>query len=357
MRTKLRAILMGLTAALVLASATLPALAAPDDAREHDRMRAQVAAAAEKAIQQQGGCRVLLKVDAEGLRQATLTDQRDELYRIVREGKIPFSGLAMHDGIVEIRIADPRDRDRVAAKLAPPAEGPRGIAITDTGDGLLRLAPTDAAFADRLHDLVLDSMTTIVELLRSNGVQQAGLQFDGADRVRVLLPGVSDPDRIAAMLTQRRQVTFRLVDLSITPELALRGAMPAESEVLYGFKDKIPYLLVKEAAMNGDDVGVVLPGFDQATKQPIVSLRFNGRGTRRLGHVTAENVGRPLAIVLDGAVLSAPVIREPITGGSLQISGNFTVEEVNNIATLLRTGTPGGRLSAVSQEVVSPGGK
>src|SRR5262249_23958338 len=150
-----------------------------DVAKENDRMRAQIAAAAEKAIEQQGGCRILLKVDADGLRQATLTEQRDEVYRIVREGKIPFSGLTMHDGGVEIKIADARDRQRVAAKLAPPAEAPRGIAITDAGDGLLRLAPTDAAFADRLHDLVLDSIATIVELLRADGIQQAGLQFDG----------------------------------------------------------------------------------------------------------------------------------------------------------------------------------
>jgi preprotein translocase subunit SecD len=356
MRMKLRATLTSLTAALVLASAILPAVAASDEA-QNDRMRAQIAAAAEKAIQQQGGSRILLQVDAGGLREAMLTDLRDDVYRIVREGKIPSSGLAMREGGVEIRIADQKDRARVASKLAPPAEGSRGTAITDAGDGLLRLAPTDAAAAERLHDLVLDSMATIVELLRVDGVQQAGLQFDGADRIRVLLPGVGDPGRIATMLIQRRQVTFRLVDLSVAPELALRGAVPAESELLYGRKDKTPYLLLKEAAMNGDDIGVVLPGFDQATKQPIVSLRFNGRGTRRLAHVTAENVGRPFAIVLDDAVLSAPVIREPITGGSLQISGNLAVQEANNIAMLLRTGTPAGRLSIVSQETVTPGGK
>lgn len=352
-----RTMLKAFTAALFLASATLPALAASDAAKDVDRMRAQVAAAAEKALVQQGGSRIVVRVDTDGLREATLTQLRDDLYRIAREGKIPFSGLAMRDGGVEIKIADAKDRERVATKLAPPAEGSHGIAITDAGDGSLRLAPTDAAFADHLHDLVRDSMAMIEELLRDGGITLAGEQPDGTDRIRVSVPGVNDPDRVVAILTKKRQVVFRLVDMAMTPEAALKGSMPEQSEVLYGLKDKTPYLLQKEAAMSGDDVSDVAPGFDPATKLSITSFRFNARGTRRLAHITQENVGRPFAIVLDDTVLSAPVIREPITGGSLQLSGNLTVQEASNIAMLLRAGTPAGRLSVVAQEAVAPGGK
>jgi len=357
MRPKVQAMLKALTAALFLASVTLPALAASDEARNVDRMRAQIAAAAEKALAQQGGCRVVLKVDADGLREAMLTQLRDDVYRTVHEGKIPFSGLAMRDGVIEIRVASSKDRGRVAAKLAPPAEGPGGIAITDAGDGSLRLATTDTAFADRLHDLVRDSMAMIDELLRDGGIKLAGEQPEGTDRIRVSVPGVNDPDRVVAMLTKKRQVAFRLVDITMTPELALKGNMPEQSEILYGLKDKTPYLLQKEALMSGEDVSDVAPGFDPATKLSVTSFRFNARGARRLAHITQENVGRPFAIVLDDAVLSAPVIREPITGGSLQISGNLTVQEASNIAMLLRAGTPAGRLSVVSQEAVPPGGK
>jgi preprotein translocase subunit SecD len=354
----LRTTLKALVAAFALASAVFPALAASSDAQEVDRMRATIAANAEKALQKQGGSRLLLKVDADALREAMVTELRDDVYRIVREGKIPFSGLAMRDGGVEIRIAEARDRERVARTLVPPAQAPSGggaIAVTDAGDGTLRLAPMDAAFAERLRDMVRDSIAMIEELLRDGDIKQAGLSPDGTDRVRVVMPGITDPERVSAMLTKKRQLGFRLVDVSIAPELAQRGAVPESSEVLYGFKDKTPYLLLKDIALTGDVVSYVGPGFDSATKTPIVSFRFNANGARRFAHITQENVGRPFAIVLDDTVLSASVIREPITGGTGQISGNLTLQEANNLAMLLRSATPAGHLILVEQQVVAPG--
>jgi preprotein translocase subunit SecD len=137
-------------------------------------------------------------------------------------------------------------------------------------------------------------------------------------------------------------------------EDALSNGSPAGSEVLYGFKDKTPYLLLRESALDGDDIADAGPGFAPGTEKPVASFRFNARGTRRLAHITEENVGKPFAIVLDDKVLSAPVIREPITGGSCQISGNFTLEEANSIAMLLRAGALPGHLSVVEQQVVAP---
>jgi len=135
MARTIRTTIKGLIVAGMLASAAALAMAASSDAQAVEGMRATTAANAEKALAKQGGSRFLLRVDAAALREAMLTDLRDDVYRIVRDGKIPFSGLAMRDGGVEIRIADARDRERVAGKLAPPAEGPRGIAVTDAGDG------------------------------------------------------------------------------------------------------------------------------------------------------------------------------------------------------------------------------
>lgn len=357
MNPSLRTPLTRLAAAFILASATLPTTTRADDAQDVDRMRAATAANAENALQKQGGSRIVLKVDADGLRDAVVTELRDEVYRIVREGKIPFSGLAMRDGGVEIRIAEPRDRERVSGKLTAPTQATRGAAVaaTDNGDGLLKLAPTDAAMAGRLHEQVRDSMAMIEDLLANEGIKQAGLAPDGADRIRALLPATTDPERVSAMLTRKRQLAFRLVDVSVTPELALRGPVPEGSELLYGFGDKTPYLLLKEVVLTGDDVSYVGPGFDSATGRPVASFRFNAHGARRFAHVTAENVGRPFAIVLDDAVLSSSVIREPITGGSGQISGNFTLKHANNIAMLLRSGTLAGHLSLVEQQVVEAG--
>jgi preprotein translocase subunit SecD len=94
----------------------------------------------------------------------------------------------------------------------------------------------------------------------------------------------------------------------------------------------------KRIAMPGDNLTDAQASFDQRTNEPVVTFHFNPAGTRQFARVTGENVGRPMAVVLDGVVLAAPVIREPITGGSGQISGGFTLERANDLAAMLRSG-------------------
>jgi preprotein translocase subunit SecD len=360
-----RAKTTGLIVAFILASATLSAMSAPgapasDDAQEVDRMRAAIAANAGKLLEKQGGSRILFKVDAGALHEAMVTDLRDDVYRILREGRIPFAGLAVRDGGVEVRIADAKDQQRVLSKLEPSTEAAQSrggtVGVADSGDGPIRLMPTDSAFAERLHGLVRQSMEMIEQRLRDSGIRQAGVQPDGSDGIRVLLPGVTDPDRVTAMFSQKARIAFRLVDVSMDATEALQGP-PEGSEVLYDFKTRTPYLLLKEVVLDGEDIIDAAPGFDPQSHQPIASFRFNARGARRLARITEENVGRPFAIVLDDQVLSVSVIREPISGGSVVISGNFTLEDANAIAMLLRSGTLPGKLSVVDQKVVEPAGK
>jgi preprotein translocase subunit SecD len=194
----------------------------------------------------------------------------------------------------------------------------------------------------------------IEQQLRNGGIGQAGVQPDGSDRLRVLLPAIRDPERVTAMLSKKARIAFRLVDVSMTATAAQNGSPPPASEIVTDFKTKAPHLLMKDIAMDGQDIIDAAPGFDTRNHEPIVSFRFNGRGTRRFAQITADNVGRPFAIVLDDQVVSSPVIREPITGGSGQISGNFSLEEANTIAMLLRSGTLPGRLSVVDRQVVEP---
>jgi preprotein translocase subunit SecD len=347
-----------LLVAFMLASATSSASSAPDP----ERLRAAVAANVEQALQMQGGSRIVFKVDSDALREAVATDLRDDVVRIVREERIPFSGLAMREGGVELKVADAGNRQRLASKLASPtataSSGGGKIDMTDNGDGLIRLTPTDQGFVERLHGLVGESIDLIEQDLRDNGVKLADVQPDGPDRIRVLLPGVTDPERVVAAIVRKARIAFRLVDVSIDPAQAQQGSPPAGSEVLTDFKTKAPYLVVKDVAVDGDDISEAAPGFAAPqNQQPIVSFRFNARGTRRFAHVTADNIGRPFAIVIDDQVVSAPVIREPITDGSGQISGNFTLEDANRIAMLLRSGTLPGRLTVVDQQILQPAGQ
>jgi preprotein translocase subunit SecD len=359
-----RASMTALVVAFIFASAAWPAIAAPrgpasDDAQKTDKMRAAITARAETAIEKQGGSRLLFKVDSAALRDVMMTGLRDDLYRILRGGRIPFSGLTMHDGGVDVRIADPKNRQLVVSKLMPSSEGPppraAAISVTDGGDGLMRLVPTESGFAERLHELVGQSLDMIEQGLR-NSDTPAGLQPDGSDRIKVLLPGVIDPGRVVAMFSRRAHVAFRMIDVSMSAEDALKASPPMGSEVLYEFKTNAPDLVLKEIAIEGDDIIDAAPGFLPQSDQPIASFRFNAHGARRFAEMTAANIGRAFAVVVDDRVLSAAVIQEPILGGSGQISGNFTLEEANTVAMLLRSGTLPGRLSVVDQQVVEPAG-
>ncbi len=346
----------GFIAAFVLAFAASQALAASDDAQAINQMRVANIANAQKLLDQQGGARIVFKVDADALREAVMTDLRDDVFKILHDDRIPFSALAVRDGNVEVRITDPKNQQKMMSKLAPAAEASSvPVAATDGGDGLVKLTPTDSGFAVRLQSLAMQSLEMMEQELRDSGIA-AAVQPLGDDRVAVLLPGLTDPDRVAAIFSKRAKVAFRFVDLSMSPEEAQKGTPPAGSEVLLGFKDNKPYLVQKQVEIEGDDISYAAPGFASGTNDPIASFRFNAHGARRFAHLTADNVGRPFAIVINDRVFSAPVIREPITGGSGQISGNFTLQEANTVAMLLRSGALPGRLNVVDQQVVQPAG-
>ena len=132
--------------------------------------------------------------------------------------------------------------------------------------------------------------------------------------------------------------------------------MPPDDDLLYSASQpKTPYLVEKRVLVSGDDLTDAQPGFDQRTSEPIVSFRFNTSGARKFAQVTQENVGKPFAIVLDNEVISAPVIREPILGGSGQISGSFTVQSANDLAILLRAGALPAPLTIIEERTVGPG--
>ncbi len=354
-RNRNRALMFTLAVAAVMA---LPQAPLAGDS-QLDKMRAKIAAFVGDKMEKLGGSRIVYRVDAEGLRESVVTDLRDDVYKTLRESKIAFSGLAIRDGGVELKIADAKARDLLARKLASAAEGlpSAALAVTDGGDGQVRLAPTEAASAARLHDLVEDCIAMIEQRLKDAGIKLASVQTDGTDRIRIFMPGEMNPEPVTATFARKVKVSFRLIDLSMPGEQAQSGKPPEGAEVLLGFKDNKPYLVAKASALEGDDISYAGPGFAAGTKEPIASFRFNGRGTRRFAHVTAENVGRPFAIVLDDKVVSAPVIREPITGGSGQISGNFTLEEASSVAMMLRAGSLPGHLDLVEQRVLQPAPK
>jgi preprotein translocase subunit SecD len=149
---------------------------------------------------------------------------------------------------------------------------------------------------------------------------------------------------------------LRMVDSSVSPDQAQRGSVPADSEVLMSEQSpKVPYVVKKQVLVSGGDLTDAQPGFDQRTNEPIVNFKFNSSGSRKFAQATSENVGLPFAIILDNKVISAPVIREPITGGQGQISGSFTVQGANELALLMRAGALPAPLTVIEERTVGPG--
>jgi preprotein translocase subunit SecD len=199
---------------------------------------------------------------------------------------------------------------------------------------------------------VADSISVIDRRLKDLGVRFT-VQPQDDNRILLTVSKTADTARVIEVATRRGRLQFRLIETNMranmTPEQAVRGELPAHVEELYGRGDRLPYLVHKRVVLTGRDLVDAQPAFDARTSEPVLNFKFNANGTRRFAQITQENVGKPFAIVLDNEVLSAPVIREPILGGSGQISGNFTVEDAANMAILLRAGELPGRLTVIEQ--------
>jgi preprotein translocase subunit SecD len=215
---------------------------------------------------------------------------------------------------------------------------------------------TPAGINDRIRQAVDQSIEIVRRRVDELGTVEPLIQRQGANRVLVQVPGLQDPARLKELLGKTAKLNFRFVDLSMPAQQAIEGRAPPESEVLMSSeRPQIPYLIEKRVIVSGEDLVDAQPGFDPQTREPVVIFRFNNSGARRFAVATQENVGRPFAIILDNEVISAPVIRTPILGGSGQISGSFTVQSANDLAVLLRAGALPAPLTIVEERTVGAG--
>ncbi|MBP2151820.1 protein translocase subunit SecD [Xanthobacter autotrophicus DSM 597] len=312
----------------------------------------------------QGGSHILLEVDGPALRKERTEQLRDEVRRVLRDQKIGYSNLALRDTSVTLRLRDPNDTQKAVTelrKLAAPvtnalfgnSSGEMDMTVSSAADGVVTVQLTDAGLNAKMRSAVDQSIEIIRRRIDQLGTVEPNIQRQGLDRILVQVPGLQDPQRLKNLLGQTAKLSFRMVDQSMSPQQALDGRAPPESEVLKG-QDGQPYLVEKQVRVSGEDLVDAQPGFDQNSREPIVSFRFNNNGAKRFATVSQEAVGRPFAIVLDNQVISAPVIREPILGGSGQISGAFTVQQANDLAILLRAGALPAPLKVVEERTVGP---
>jgi preprotein translocase subunit SecD len=307
----------------------------------------------------QGGSQLLLEVDTASLRKERLTNLVEDARTILRQDAIDFTDLAQVGGAVSVRITDPNQvsaastalRKAVGAPLAG-TPGGRDVNISTTADQRIRIELVEAAMKATEAKAVDQSIEILRRRIDALGTKEPTIVRQGVDRIMIQVPGLSDPERLKNVVGQTAKLTFQMVDDSISPAEAANGRLPPGSVIAPG-DDRAPfYVLKKRALVTGEMLTDAQQSFESQTGQPMVTFRFNGQGAKRFGDATARNLGKQFAIVLDGKVISAPVIQSVITGGSGQITGNFTVEGANDLAILLRAGALPATLKVEQQSTV-----
>jgi protein-export membrane protein SecD len=309
-----------------------------------------------------GGSYLLLEVDVAGVNRERLETLRADLRTALRRERVGYTGLELRNNSVTLRVTDAARADQartIINNLANP--GGTLFGVTTQQYDILQNGPD---FTVRLNEGYLRNLATqtvaqSIEVVRRRidelGTREATIQMQGQDRILVQVPGLEDPEELKRILSTTAKMTFRLVDVNGDVQAALQGRIPIESELLYETgpnQQQVPMLVQRRVMVSGDRLTQASPSFDQRNGQPVVSFRFDARGAREFGDVTRTNVGRPFAIVLDNKVISAPVIQEPILGGSGQISGNFTVQAANDLAVLLNAGALPAALRVIEERTV-----
>ena len=205
-----------------------------------------------------------------------------------------------------------------------------------------------------------DAADRALEVIRNRidefGVREPSIQKQGEDEVVVQLPGVTDRHRAIELIGKTALLEFKLVSPDIEKlKQAMEGKVPEDLEFKYTTEDNEPLLLEKKAVLTGDALTNASVQFSQSEfNQPVVSLQFNAEGAKKFAEITTNNIGRRLAIVLDGKVQSAPNIKEAIPSGEAVITGRFTIEQAQDLALVLRVGALPAPMHIEEERTIGP---
>jgi protein-export membrane protein SecD len=313
----------------------------------------------------QGGSYFLLEVDKNAVLRDQVNTLRGQARQLLNDNKIRSQAALQPRGIL-VTLPNPADTDKAVELLqvlGNPADGNlfgggvRTATVTSSTPGQITVALTDDGLRERMNRIMQRSVEIVGNRVNGTGVVEPSIQRQGENRIVVQLPGLKDPDRFKEVIGKTAKLQFRLVDQSMPVAQALATRAPVDSEILPERGNPAQKFLVQDQVIvAGEDLTDAQVGFDQYNKsEPVISFRFNTNGAKQFARVTTENVNKPFAIVLDNEVLSAPVIREPITGGSGQISGNFTTQSAQDLALLLRSGALPAPMTVVQEQTVGPG--
>ncbi len=308
----------------------------------------------------QGGSHLLLEVETDEVVEDKLNGLVEGVRTALREARIHYRGLGVEKKAVTVRILK---QDKVAqAEEALEDQLGRNVNIAEGDEAAtFRLYYSEDTLREFRTKAVKQSIEIVRRRIDELGMREPNIQRQGDKRIVVELPGVDEPGRIKEILGRTAQLTLHLVDEDASVADARKGRLPPGSKVVpYAERtgpdgEPLRDVIRKRVIISGEQLEGANGTMDQQSGGWIVGFNLNTRGAEKFGKVTQDNVGRRLAIVLDGEIVSAPVIRQPILGGRGQISGDFSPAEAKNLALLLRAGALPAPLRIMQERTVGPG--
>ncbi|OGL16757.1 MAG: protein-export membrane protein SecD [Candidatus Rokubacteria bacterium RIFCSPLOWO2_12_FULL_69_21] len=310
----------------------------------------------------QGGIHLVLGVDVDKV----LESQVERAAADIR-GSLEKKGIgvaqAARQGTMEmvVQLASPQSwNDALTVLNEFPAFDRKS---TDQSAGRILLALREREAATQRDLAVRQALETIRNRVDEFGVAEPTIQQQGENRILVQLPGIQDPERAKALIGKIALLEFKMLDERTSVEDALAGRVPETSEVLYQrrvdketkVERKIPYVVQKRTLLTGAELNRAEVQADpNSPGNWQVAIEFNAVGTRIFGEITEQNVGKLLAIILDGNVNSAPRINERIPGGRAVITGQFTIEDARDLVIVLRAGALPAPVKILEERSVGP---
>lgn len=309
-----------------------------------------------------GGAHLLAEVAVEDVYESRMDALWPEVRDALRDLRDTVGTIRRQDaqpGELRVAVSLPEGLPEAVAavrQLAQPVVSVTGVGSSTLdviGEGDTLIVTLSEAERDATDDRTMQQSVEIVRRrVDEAGTREPTIQRQGADRVLIQVPGIGSAQELKDLIGTTARLTFHPVvgraDNADERIEARQLLLPSIDE------EGVYYILEQTPVVSGDDLVDSQPSFEQQTGQPVVTFRFNPTGARAFGNYTAANVGAPFAIVLDEEVISAPVIRQAITGGAGQISGNFTVESSTELAVLLRAGALPAEMTFLEERTIGP---
>jgi len=312
----------------------------------------------------QGGMHLVLEVDTEKAVEGTVERIAQELKDQIKKERIRHTSIDRIEGTkISVIIRDPDNVDDVDKLLDKDFKDLRILSRSKEGENLVITMDLPDNRTDQIKKMATDqALETIRNRIDQFGVSEPDIRRQGEKRLLIQLPGIKDTKRAKDLIGRTAQLEFKLVDEAHDLDAAIEGSLPPGSQILYQVKEdpltrrtsKTPFLIKKRSLLSGAYLTDARVQIDSQYNEPYVGIDFNRKGARIFERITAANVKKRLAIVLDNKVYSAPVIQEKISGGSARITGNFSTEDARDLAIVLRAGALPAPVNIIEERTVGP---